>query len=110
MAASSFLCSVLRRVLTPWLRMVKRADLRAALMADLVLAMDKVSFEPDRNPNARGRVKGNSRRTTPGAPGNPRQSRGQASSGPQPEAAGTPPANEQASSLGCHRDGSATSG
>jgi hypothetical protein len=56
-AASNFLCSVLRRVLTVRLRAAKRRALRAALIADLVLAMAEMRSEPVKDSNARRRVK-----------------------------------------------------
>src|SRR5581483_1938898 len=43
-ARSNFLCRVLRFVLTVRLRAAKRSALRAALMADLVLAMTGNTF------------------------------------------------------------------
>jgi len=56
-ARSNFLCSVLRRVLTVRLRAAKRMALRAALIADLVLAMAKIRSEPVKDSNTRRRVK-----------------------------------------------------
>jgi hypothetical protein len=55
---SSRLRNVLRRVLTPRLRSVRRTVLRAALIADFVLAMAIERLELGKNSNARTRVKG----------------------------------------------------
>lgn len=55
---SSRLRNVFKRVLTPRLRSVRRTVLRAALIADLVLAMVCERLELAKDSNARRRVKG----------------------------------------------------
>ena len=57
-SVSSRFRNVFRRVLTPRLRSVRRTDLRAALIADFVLAMSIERLELGKNSNARPRVKG----------------------------------------------------